>query len=775
MAKNSDHRVPLWGGWTVWKWGRVRGAGFPARDVLQLASPEAAAAADRQLARGDRTDLDRELEIAGQRVSAALRETACEPKFREALLWQNRGALKRGIASLLRKPAGVSTKSTRKQERLLASYLQRYCVKNDTIGFFGPAGWCILDPSGDAVLMRPGPGLVDRRTVYFEYWCIDALARRIGDDHRLKPDLPPRRKPTVWVEGTTLYHPLDRKTTLPLEYARLLQACDGTTSARDIAETAIADTELELSDPEEIYDLLGQLEDQGLIFWTLEIPTTTMWPERHLRGLLSRAGEGGTSAIEILDKLESTRDQVARSAGDPEALDRALGALEETFEDLAGVQPTRAAGQMYAGRTLVYEDCRRDLQLHFGQPLIDRLGPPLSLLLESARWYTYEIARRYRHALDQIYGQIRAESGSAKVDYLRFWTPARALFPGPSAPGIVAEVTRQLQQKWHAILKLDTATDRRLELCYAQLESAVGEAFFAPHPGWPSARCHSPDVLIAASSAEAISRGDHICVLGEIHVGMNTVAAPNSIKEHPTPELLVAAREADLPQPCVAPTWSKAKSRADFYSVSRHDFDLETGDVRSNRQRDQVLAVGSLVVEQVDGRLVVGPRDGTLRFDVIAFLEQHLIAESFSQFGIIGSEPHTPRVTVDGVVLSRERWQIPSVELAFAQAKSLATRFVDARAWAKQHHLPRFVFVKLDTEVKPFFVDFESPILVDALARSVRKSREIVVTEMLPAIDDCWLEDADGRAFTSELRLVAVDPKPFSPTGVATGQTPRSE
>jgi hypothetical protein len=29
----------------------------------------------------------------------------------------------------------------RRREEVIASYWQRYCSKNDTIGFFGPLGW----------------------------------------------------------------------------------------------------------------------------------------------------------------------------------------------------------------------------------------------------------------------------------------------------------------------------------------------------------------------------------------------------------------------------------------------------------------------------------------------------------------------------------------------------------------------------------------------------------------------------------------------------------
>ena len=36
--------------------------------------------------------------------------------------------------------------------------------------------------------------------------------------------------------------------------------------------------------------------------------------------------------------------------------------------------------------------------------------------------------------------------------------------------------------------------------------------------------------------------------------------------------------------------------------------------------------------------------------------------------------------------------------------------------------------------------------------------------QMLPAIDDCWLPDAEGRRYASELRIVVLDPERWRPT-----------
>jgi hypothetical protein len=73
------------------------------------------------------------------------------------------------------------------------------------------------------------------------------------------------------------------------------------------------------------------------------------------------------------------------------------------------------------------------------------------------------------------------------------------------------------------------------------------------------------------------------------------------------------------------------------------------------------------------------------------------------------------------------------------------------------------VFVVSPTESRPFYVDFDSPVYVTVLAKAMRRlarkdpDGRITVTEMLPTPEQTWLTDDQGRTYTSELRLVAVD------------------
>ncbi|MDB4961943.1 MAG: hypothetical protein JWP01_1942 [Myxococcales bacterium] len=689
---------------------------------------------------------------ARRMTSAALRVVAQDDRFRQAVLWQNRPVVRTTLDWILQQPIEANDSDTRRKECLIATYLQRYCVKNDTIGFFGPVGWARWTDDRDAVSQRPGLALLASRTVYYEYWAIDALAAQLARDPELRPFIAPRGLPHLRLEGTTLHAPLGRRAELPDELATVLAGCDGVRTARELAG------HLGL-DEAEVFASLDELVEAGVITWTFEIPTADPHPERHLAALLARIEPAPlrARAEAALAELEGARAAVA-AASDAATLDAALVTFEDRFTAATSASSQRASGQTYAGRTPLFEDTTRDLEVALGQPLVERLGPPLELLLDSARWFTHEIAARYRRELDAIFADVSDHGGV--VEFARFWQRVPPLFPGGGAAGsIVSSVRQELQRRWAEVLAIAPG-EQQVRRRVADLAEPVRRAFDAPGPGWPAARHHSPDVMIAAEGPEAIARGELQFVVGELHVGLNTVTSMLFAKQHPAMEELVASREADLDEPCIAPVWSKAVSRADYYSISRHDLDLENGVTRSARPRTQVVAVSELVVERGELGLQVRTRDGVHCFDIIAFLEHHLIAESYAVFSPIAGAPHTPRVTIDDVVIARETWRILPSELSWLTVEVPVERFIAARRWAKSLGLPRWVFVKTPEEVKPVYVDLDLGIYVEILARMLRGASSAWLSEMLPSIEQAWVVDRDGARYTSELRVATVDPLP---------------
>jgi hypothetical protein len=614
------------------------------------------------------------------------------------------------------------------------------------------------------VRIQPGNTLLDVRNVHFEYWCIDALAGKLAEDPELRLDLPPRLMPSVRVDGMTVHYPIARSTQIAHEYLALLGACDGEKSARTIAGELSTDPDLGISE-EDVYGMLAELVEQRLIRWTLEIPTSIQHPEQHLRQTLERLPPSGARdrALDTLASIEAARDAIEKAAGDAVTLDRELGVLEELFSSLTDLAATRQAGKTYAGRTLIYEDTRRNVEVELGTRFLERIGPPLTLLMISARWYTHSVAFAYHRVFRDVYQELRERTGQASIDYLQYLEQVLPHFATQKdvAP-LVRPIVDELHARWTELLGVSTGA-KHIECSAASLLSRVEAAFEAPCPGWPQARYQSPDVMVAAADLESFIRGDFSFVLSEIHTGYHSYYIPIFLNVHPDPVSVFRARHADMGRPLVANVEPRAGTLRTDQARTPGDFDIELGDARSGRANEQVLRAAQLVVEEVGGQLVVRTRDGRRSFDVAEAFEGHLLVASATHFTLLPPLPHTPRISIDGLVVTRESWQFSPAELSFALEKSSSERFIGARRWAQRHALPRFIFVRVPHETKPCFVDLTSPIYVEMLARFVRQASAVSISEMLPAIDQTWLVDARGGTYTSELRMTVVDPKRWRP------------
>jgi len=165
---------------------------------------------------------------------------------------------------------------------LVAGYLQRYCVKNDSIGFFGPIGWGTFTDGPFRIEAKSE--LLEKRHVFFEHWPMEALATAIGSAPDLLPDLCPRKLPTVRVDGGKVTYGPGQFVEVPLAIADLLSTCDGTSSARAIANEYVKrDSPYEEED--DVYETLEELVDKGLLCWGIELPSGILDPSAALRRL----------------------------------------------------------------------------------------------------------------------------------------------------------------------------------------------------------------------------------------------------------------------------------------------------------------------------------------------------------------------------------------------------------------------------------------------------------------------------------------------------------
>lgn len=701
------------------------------------------------------------------RVSRRLAGLAREDRFREAVLWQNRHAAVTALGDLARPGApAVRTSRRRQNEELAAGYLQRYTVKNDTIGFFGPVAYARLVDAGAPVSLSYGPGLLAHRSVYFEVWCVDALAQALGRDPALRPWLAPRLKSGCHLAGDVLHRPFGKPLSLSPAEARLLALCDGRTTAHAIA-VRLADSTAPTAESE-VYRLIEALGKSRALTWGLEVPLE-LHPDRTLAELLDRIepAELRAAAAGALGELSRARRGVAL-AGDPDELAVALEELEHTFTRLTAAAPRRLAGQTYAARGLVYEDCRRDLTAELGPEVLARLGPALTLMLDAARWAAARLCQRLEEKLAILHAELSRLGGSSAVDSHAFFTAVvSSIFLARERHEVFSGVERELQERWSRWLGPLPEGERRVRLSAVELAGRFGAIFPERGPAWTLLRYLSPDVMIAAAGEEAFRRGEIELVLGELHAG-NTLLWSCFVSQHPDRAALAAALAADTAEdaPVVLPqmpkqSWTQRMNLGlvlpDWYRFQFADEPLEGPDSRR-------LPAGEVVVEPEGGRLVARTRDGRLSFAAVDLFGSYLTQELSTILGaMLAPVPHQPRVSIEGVIVARERWRLTVADLAWTEIKEPGERFLALSRWARETGLPRFVFYKLSTEKKPCYLDLASPLSGDIFARLVRAARSagggagVSISEMSPGLDDTWLGDAEGNLYTCELRLAALE------------------
>ncbi len=702
-------------------------------------------------------------EAASVALREAVRAVARDARFREAVTWQNHAAV-RSVLDALAEDRDMPGAKRKQREDLVASYLQRYSLKNDTIGFFGPVGWAHVGHAsvacGDAPVIATA---LAERTVYFEDWPIAALARQVAADDRYIAWTVPRLQPFLRIEGQQMVFPGGARVALSAEEAMVLRACDGRRSARDVALGLLANPFSQLGGEPEVFALLRRFEAENRLELTFPVPTMEARPERALAQQFERIDDGALrqQALDALAELEAARHQVSAAAGDPGALQEALVQLDATYARRTGLATRRGHGDPYAGRALVYEDCRREGLLALDETWLHRLQQPLDMILHGARWFTVEVAKGYRTALAALLRTLAPADG--RLDLPTFWSHAHPLFFQEPAPvhAPMAELTR----RWATLLP--PLQGRRIQLDPRELATRVREAFRCDAAAWTQGRYQSPDVMLCREDGS--DSGPWMAVLGEVHVGGNTLLTNGFVWQHPDPQALLDARRADLGCGHLVPKLSGAGSQRPIRTQAIDDpaFGREVMFSRGAFPTDPKSAVllSELEVVGVGDSVQVRHRRAGWTKDILELLGDFLFLAAGSKFRLVDERPHVPRITLGDLVIQRETWKLPCSRFSAALAEDDAGAFVAARRLRDELGLPRHVFVKVPWENKPFFVDFDSPVFVRSLVKQLRNAlqrgtdpaTQVSVGEMLPGISGLWLRDAAGRRYTSELRWVALD------------------
>ncbi|WP_223201422.1 beta-ketoacyl synthase N-terminal-like domain-containing protein, partial [Micromonospora sp. M42] len=335
----------------------------------------------------------------------------------------------------------------------------------------------------------------------------------------------------------------------------------------------------------------------------------------------------------------------------------------------------------------------------------------MDLPLRAARWLTAELATAYGDALRDLYDDL---GGDGPVRLGDLWFVAQGPLFGPGDRP-VDRVAAEFAARWERVLGLAglPAGTTRVEFAAAELAPLVADAFPAGRPGWSAGRVHSPDLQLFAESPEALAAGEFGAVLGELHAAYATFNAELFTHCHPDVDRLRRAYAADLGPGRLRPLYPVDFPRVGGrLSASLHgpdDHRLAFADA-PGAPRDRLVPANAAIVSEVDGVLVATGPDGT-RWPLVEVFSDLIAVHAGDAFKLMTDRPHSPRVTVDRLVLARETWRTTVGATGLADAVDQARRYLAVRRWRTALGLPERVFVRVATELKPTYVDLTSPAL----------------------------------------------------------------
>jgi len=734
----------------------LRSTGFPVSGLERLAAPGLAVTADRHLAGTVAAgEFARAYAAARSAASTELDRIAGDDRLREAAAWEPAHATA-GLADLPDEPAGERRRAA---EHRLARLWQRYCALNDTIGFFGPFRWMPLDPAQPATVAEPGPSMLSLRKMFFEPWALAAYGASLAKDPAVRRWLPPYPRTHQSLVGSAVHRPGRPPEPLTPAEAAALTACDGRRPGMAVA--ALLAERAVVPDVAAGLALLDRLVARRLLEWDENLPVTPRTEEL----LDERVAAIGDPAVRQraaagLIRLRAATDGVAAAVGDPDALPAAIATLDREFTALTG-RPARRPGHGHPGHAVAYEDTLRDVRPALGRPVLDAVEPALDLVLGAARWLTAELADRFDAALAGLVGAVAADRPSLAD----IWDAAVDRLLGPPESSLFTGVLEEFEARWLRLLDLDgDGGASRRDYTADALRERADELFRADRPGWSMARVHSPDLLLAAPSAEAIDAGAYTAVLGELHIAYATLLVRTMTWALPDPDRYLEYVVDDYGRhrliPLMPRLWSDYAGRSLQFDDTPSDryvgFARATG-----ADAARVVPTCAVAIEEngLTGRLP----DGTpvpLREFFAVFLSMSVT----NALREVLHGRHTPRVTIDRLVVWRETWRLDGTEIAALADADEAAAYLAGRRLVAARGLPARCFARLSTEKKPVYVDFTSPAFVGMLAALLRSARakspglDVTLTEMVPGPEGAWLRDAEGNRYLSEFRLHVTDP-----------------
>lgn len=680
-----------------------------------------------------------ETEHAARRQT--LRRLGAQTKIQEAIYLSNPSVYASLQRYLSTSPAGENS-ATRKFERRLVSYLQRFCTKNETQSFFGPINYATLAPDQPEVLqLRYASETLQQRCAFPSQWMVEAMAAAISAEPELRFFLRPRRATHCLLgENYTLTFPMSSTIrVLDAQQAWLFEHADGRRTVRELAQASREDCL-------KTWQRLEQLQRWAAIVLPVLIPGDTSDPLGYLQNWLANVPESParTRWQTTLHQLHTLIEKFAATPFPQRT--SLLDQMEILFTSACGQKAHRGAGAMYVDRSLLFEECLGNLeQCSIGGSLAHQLTHKLQPILNL--WYVYghlQMQRDQRIAY-QLWQRLRTSS-THTVPLLAYLHAAQNEIEHSVLPG--EDETATLLQRLRTLVSC-RSDGHIARLSYTDLPRAPVEHAYT-----------SLDVMIASERISALQQGNYQIILGEGHALPLLLVFPTAhFLEEEQRDALKRAFSAKITAPdsttITAQVLVTRKNKIFPYMLTDSQIEL-----RPFYSDTRAIPVAAVEVYESAGTLALRAegRDLRLHTSLKRLSEQF---DPLAPFAFPGVRPptidlgeHTPRIEVDGIVCQRERWTLPTTPIKTQGLKGCEL-FLKVWRWKELHGLPQEVFVRAPHEPKPIYIDFCNYFLHELLCRMADGCDFLVLSEMLPHSQQLWLGQ-ENEHYSCELRMIAV-------------------
>ncbi|MFI9627279.1 lantibiotic dehydratase [Streptomyces sp. NPDC052042] len=641
---------------------------------------------------------------ADEEAGKRLRDLLADPRVSEAVFLSNPDAHRNMLLPLLAHD-GPLTSRRRRVRRQMYTYVQRFCAKNETVSFFGPMAYGTVGDGDGAALRDDVPRA---RRVFFSHWAARALTTAIAKDPKILPHLAfhatgrgdAAREPllSLVAPGGTVFRDLVRAAGRPArEIARTLM--------RLVAEEAVT---IGLGGGD--YDLEPLTTLSGQLCALPSSPARELWLDRI-----------GQLAALIGDLAEQPLDRKAAT----------VAALEDRFTEFTGKPARRGAGAAYADRAVFFEECASPFALTLGAELVrgweERLAPVMEVCAAHGQATRTAAQDAVRDAFAD--GHEGPDGPVVELDLLTYATRAAISRSDSTSTFQAAHAPSYPGAGWRA----------EVERLTGEAEALDGDRY-AVVDLCPA----TPDASGLDGAPLVLSRAHHHLL---VRGWLGTM--------HPDPARLGADAAA----------WTAEQDGAvvglDFGRRNKGYYRFPGREVAmrpltwTDHGRPDLLKPEELTVR-------IGPDAVTLHDPEDRPVSAYVPLSDFVKYAPIAALSHPqvlhptfttedaqPEVALGSVVLQRSRWQVPAE--AFT-APEPSARFLALRRLARDTG-NRFVFCRSAHERKPYLIDLASPLAADLIGHVARGAEQLGVERMAPGPDELWLRDAEGRRYTSELRM----------------------